>query len=63
MEQHDFYVADIQGDYAFLAQTDTDSAEPFQVALAQANIQGNYDFLTHTGTKLRGSTGMSEIIS
>ena len=34
MEPHDYVVTDIQGDYAFLKQTDTENAEPFQVAMA-----------------------------
>ena len=58
MEQHDFIVTDIQGDYAFLTQTDTDNAEPepFQVALALLPPE------TDIGTKLRGFMGMFEII-
>lgn len=57
MEQHDFIVTDIQGDYAFLTQTDTENAEPFQVALALLPPE------TDIGTKLRGFMGMFEIIS
>ena len=56
MEQHDFVVTDIRGDYAFLTQTDTDSADPFQVALALLPPG------TDTGTKLRGFMGMFEIV-
>ena len=56
MEQHDFIVTDIQGDYAFLTQTDADYAEPFQVALALLPTE------TDIGTKLRGFMGMFEII-
>ena len=56
MEQHDFTVEDIRGDYAYLVQTDTDSSEPFQVALALLPPE------TDIGTKLRGFMGMFEII-
>ena len=56
MEQHDFIVKDIQGDYAFLLQTDSDNAEPFQVALALLPPETDID------TKLRGFMGMFEII-
>ena len=57
MEQHDFTVTDIQGDYAYLTQTDADSAEPFQVAMALLPPG------TDIGTKLRGFMGMFEIVS
>lgn len=57
MEQHDFIVTDIKGDYAYLTQTDTDSAEPFQVALALLPPE------TDIGTKLRGFMGMFEVIA
>ena len=56
MEPHDYIVTDIQGDYAFLQQTDTDVTEPFQVALALLPPG------TDTGTKLRGFMGMFEIL-
>ena len=56
MEQHDFIVKDIQGDYAFLLQTDSDNAEPFQVAMALLPPE------TDIGTMLRGFMGMFEII-
>ena len=56
MEQHDFIVKDIQGDYAFLLQTDSDNAEPFQVAMALLPPE------TDIGTKLRGFMGMFEVI-
>ena len=56
MEPHDFIVADISGDYASLMQTDTDGAEPFQVALALLPPE------TDTGTRLRGFMGMFEIV-
>ena len=57
MEQHNFTVTDIQGDYAYLTQTDADSAEPFQVAMALLPPG------TDIGTKLRGFMGMFEIIA
>ena len=47
MEQHDFIVTDIRGDYAYLTQTDSNSAEPPE---------------TDVGTKLRGFMGMFEIV-
>lgn len=56
MEQHDFIVKDIQGDYAYLMQIDTDNSEPFQVAMALLPPE------TDIGTKLRGFMGMFEII-
>lgn len=56
MEQHDFIVTDIQGDYAYLTQTDTDSAEPFQVAMALLPAE------TDIGVKLRGFMGMFEVV-
>lgn len=56
MEQHDFIVTDILGDYAYLKQTDANVAEPFQVAVALLPPE------TDIGTKLRGFMGMFEII-
>ncbi len=56
MEPHDYIVTDIRGDYAFLQQTDTDNAEPFQVALALLPME------TDIGIKLRGCMGMFEVI-
>ena len=56
MEQHDFIVKDIQGDYAFLLQTDSDNTEPFQVAMALLPPETDID------TKLRGFMGMFEIV-
>ncbi|MBP3854944.1 MAG: hypothetical protein IK990_04925 [Ruminiclostridium sp.] len=55
MERHDYIVTDIQGDYAYLTQTDADSTEPFQVALALLPPE------TDIGTKLRGFMGMFEV--
>lgn len=57
MEQHDYLVTDIQGDYAYLTQLDSDEPEPFQVAMALLPSD------TDIGTKLRGFMGMFEIIS
>ena len=56
MEPHDYVVTDIQGDYAFLKQTDTENAEPFQVAMALLPQE------TDLGTKLHGFMGMFEVI-
>lgn len=56
MEPHDYIVTDIQGDYAWLTQTDTDAAEPFQVAMALLPQE------TDLGTKLHGFMGMFEVI-
>ncbi len=56
MEIHDYIVTDIGGDYAYLQQTDTEGAEPFQVALALLPPE------TDIGTKLRGFMGMFEVI-
>lgn len=57
MEQHDYIVTEIGGDYAYLKQLDDDSAEPFQVAMALLPPE------TDIGTKLRGFMGMFEILS
>lgn len=56
MEPHDYFVTEIGGDYAYLQQTDTSDAEPFQVALALLPPE------TDIGTKLRGFMGMFEVI-
>ena len=56
MESHDYIVTDIQGDYAYLMQTDTDAAEPFQVAMALLPPE------TDIGTRLCGFMGMFEVI-
>ncbi|MBQ4312070.1 MAG: chorismate--pyruvate lyase [Oscillospiraceae bacterium] len=56
MEQHDFTVTDIQGDYAFLRQTDQENDGTFQVAMALLPPE------TDIGTKLRGFMGMFEVI-
>ena len=57
MEQHDFIVTDIMGDYAYLTQTDAENPEPFQVAIALLPPE------TDIGTKLRGFMGMFEIVN
>ncbi|MBQ6042431.1 MAG: hypothetical protein IJL32_16860 [Oscillospiraceae bacterium] len=57
MEPHDYVVTDIQGDYAFLKQTDTENAEPFQVAMALLPPE------TDVNTKLRGFMGMFEVFA
>ena len=56
MEQHDYIVTEISGDYAYLQQTDAAGAEPFQVAMALLPPE------TDIGTKLRGFMGMFEVI-
>ena len=56
MEPHDYIVTEIGGDYAYLQQTDTADAEPFQVALALLPPE------TDIGTKLRGFMGMFEVL-
>ena len=55
MEQHEYIIADIQGDYAFLKQTDADNPELFQVAMALLPPAADI------GTKLTGMMGMFEI--
>ncbi len=55
MEPHDYIVTDIQGDYAYLQLTDSDGAEPFQVAIALLPPG------TDIGTKLTGLMGCFEI--
>lgn len=57
MEQHDYTVAEIRGEYAYLTQEDAPGAEPFQVALALLPPE------TDIGTKLRGFMGMFEVIA
>ena len=56
MEPHEYIVTDIQGDYAYLQQTDADGAEPFQVALALLPPE------TDIGTRLSGFMGFFEVI-
>lgn len=56
MEPHEYTVADIRGDYALLQQTDADSTEPFEVAVALLPPE------TDVGTRLRGFMGMFEVL-
>ena len=56
MAEHDYTVIEISGDYAYLKQTDTENAEPFQVALAL--LPPDIDI----GTKLHGFMGAFEIV-
>ena len=56
MEEYDYIVTDISGDYAYLRRLDDSSAEPFQVALALLPPE------TDLGTKLHGFMGFFEII-
>ena len=56
MEPHHYIIADIQGDYAYLKQTDAANDELFQVAMAL--LPPTVDI----GTKLSGMMGMFEVI-
>ena len=56
MEPHEYIIQDIQGDYAYLKQTDADNDELFQVAMAL--LPPTVD----VGTKLSGMMGMFEVI-
>ena len=56
MEPHEYEIADIQGDYAYLKQLDAENAELFQVAMAL--LPPTVD----VGTKLSGMMGMFEVI-
>ena len=56
MEPHEYIVEQISGDYAYLRQTDADSAELFQVALALLPPE------TDIGTRLGGMMGMFEVL-
>ena len=55
MEPHEYVIADIQGDYAYLKQLDAENAELFQVAMAL--LPPTVD----VGTKVSGMMGMFEI--
>ena len=55
MEPHTYIVQDIQGDYAYLKQTDADNPELFQVAMAL--LPPTVDI----GTRLSGMMGMFEV--
>lgn len=56
MEPHEYIIAEISGDYAFLQQTDAPDAELFQVAMAL--LPPTVD----VGTKLSGIMGMFEVV-
>ena len=56
MEPHEYIIADISGDYAYLQQTDATDAELFQVAMAL--LPPTVD----VGTKLSGMMGMFEVV-
>ena len=56
MEPHEYVIADIQGDYAFLKQLDDGNAELFQVAMAL--LPPTVD----VGTKVSGMMGMFEVV-
>ncbi|MBQ8079083.1 MAG: chorismate--pyruvate lyase [Oscillospiraceae bacterium] len=56
MEPHEYIIQDIQGDYAYLKQTDADNDELFQVAMAL--LPPTVD----VGTRLSGMMGMFEVI-
>lgn len=56
MEEHDYIVIEIGGDYAYLQQTDAEGKDPFQVALALLPQE------TDIGTKLHGFMGMFEVV-
>lgn len=56
MEAHEYVIADIQGDYAYLKQLDAENDELFQVAMALLPPAAD------VGTKLSGMMGMFEVI-
>lgn len=56
MEPHAYVIADIQGDYAYLRQTDAEQTDLFQVALAL--LPPTID----VGTKVFGMMGMFEVV-
>ena len=56
MEPHEYIIADISGDYAYLQQTDATDAELFQVAMALLPPAAD------VGTKLSGMMGMFEVV-
>ncbi len=56
MEPHEYVIADIQGDYAYLKQLDAENAELFQVAMAL--LPPTVD----VGTKVSGMMGMFEVV-
>ena len=56
MEPHTYIVEKIEGDYAYLKQTDAENPELFQVAMAL--LPPTVD----VGTRLSGMMGMFEVI-
>lgn len=56
MEPHEYIIADIQGDYAYLKQLDSESTDLFQVAMAL--LPPTVD----VGTKVSGMMGMFEVV-
>lgn len=56
MEPHEYKIAEISGDYAYLQQLDAPDAELFQVAMAL--LPPTVD----VGTKLTGMMGMFEVV-
>ncbi len=56
MEPHEYIIADIQGDYAYLKQLDNESADLFQVAMAL--LPPTVD----VGTTVSGRMGMFEVV-
>ena len=56
MEPHEYVIAEISGDYAYLKQTDAMADDLFQVAMAL--LPPTVD----VGTKLSGMMGMFEVV-
>ncbi len=56
MEPHTYIVEKIEGDYAYLKQTDAENPELFQVAMALL------PFGTDIGTELSGCMGYFEML-
>lgn len=56
MEPHEYVIADIQGEYAYLQQTDAQAQELFQVALALLPPTAD------VGMRVFGMMGMFEIM-
>ncbi len=56
MELHDYTVADIRGEYAYLRRDDAPEEPLFQVALVLLPPE------TDLGTRLRGMMGFFEIV-
>ena len=56
MEPHEYIIAEISGDYAYLQQTDAPCEELFQVAMALLPP------MVDVGTRLSGMMGMFEVV-